>query len=306
MTEGEPAGRTGSQIQTLTWFVRLFGVNGGFGVTAIAAGAGFAGISIAARLDDPQAWNLNELIAGLAFAALLISIGALDRIVLQRPKDSRPKTENRPVTNELSVPEFSVLWLDHGLIRSRTLVAQAENGILPPILRQRILGVSEQYFDEIEQLSRGIMPVPFEGAVVAVVEVLSSATSSIKRIENWPPESGWMDVHLRPIEAATARGVQVSTVAVCDDMQDGLKKYLSLLLESGVRVYVLRRSSMFDVRLVTVCDEKVAFMLTDNPPNKHNDVTFQFDPAHVHEAMQVYLSAEARATLWTGTDLALP
>jgi hypothetical protein len=82
-------------------FLKLFGP-AGFDAALVVLGCGFAAVSVHARLSDPFVWQLGEFLATLGFAALLVVLGCLDRLLPRRaptsPADpgSRTQGDGRP------------------------------------------------------------------------------------------------------------------------------------------------------------------------------------------------------------------
>ena len=84
------AGPAGKQVIVTGWFVRAFGQEQGFGVTLVAFGIAFASCAMAARLDEFAAWGLGEFLAALGFGALMVVLGCVDRLRVQRKPSVQP------------------------------------------------------------------------------------------------------------------------------------------------------------------------------------------------------------------------
>lgn len=88
---GGTVGLTGKQVQAATRMLQLFGEGSAkFSVVLVTLGTVFAGSSVAARLDDPKAWDFSEFISALGFAALLVVLGCIEeRFVVRTPKPAQ-------------------------------------------------------------------------------------------------------------------------------------------------------------------------------------------------------------------------
>jgi|ERR1700683_1518873 len=87
----------GAYTQAASWFVQLLGQGSAqFSAALVGLGTAFAIFTVAARLEDPKAWEISEFLPSLGFGALLVMLGFIEEMFVvrasRRPKSPEPST----------------------------------------------------------------------------------------------------------------------------------------------------------------------------------------------------------------------